>query len=96
MSKRTGYINTRIDPHIKKRAERILTKLGIKSGDVINALYRQIILHKGVPFDLSLPENGNGTETIKDQYSIWDLGKNPVEPDDGITDSSVNHNKYLY
>lgn len=96
MAKKTGYVNARIDPQTKERAEKILKKLGIKSTDVINALYRQIIMRKGIPFELSIPDNGNDSAIIKDQYSIWDLGKNPVDSDDGITDGSVNHDKYIY
>ena len=31
---------------------------------------------------------------IKKTYSIWDLGKNPVDCD--VKDGAVNHDKYLY
>jgi virulence-associated protein VagC len=31
---------------------------------------------------------------IKKTYSIWDLGKNPVECN--VKDGAVNHDKYLY
>jgi virulence-associated protein VagC len=31
---------------------------------------------------------------IKKTYSIWDLGKNPVECN--VNDGAVNHDKYLY
>ncbi len=42
-----------------------------------------------------IQENGKIIITsIKKTYSIWDLGKNPVECD--VEDGAVNHDCYLY
>lgn len=57
MASKTGYINARIDPAIKERAEKILQHLGVKPTQVINMLYHQIILRKGIPFDIEIAED---------------------------------------
>jgi len=36
-----------------KRAEKILSQLGMKPGDAFNMLLAQIELHKGLPFDVT-------------------------------------------
>ncbi|MGF1937535.1 MAG: hypothetical protein RM347_024630 [Nostoc sp. ChiQUE02] len=42
-----------------------------------------------------IQENGKIIITsIKQTSSIWDLGSNPVECD--VTDSAINHDRYLY
>jgi hypothetical protein len=33
-------------------------------------------------------------DELSDPVSIWDLGKNPIKL--GLTDASVNHDKYIY
>lgn len=51
-------VNARIDLKIKTRAEAILSRLGIPRTVAIDAFYRQIIFHGGIPFPLSIPESG--------------------------------------
>ena len=47
----------RIEPNVKEQAESILDSLGIPASNAINMFYKQIILQKGIPFDLKLPVN---------------------------------------
>ncbi|PCJ16264.1 MAG: hypothetical protein COB02_16560 [Candidatus Cloacimonadota bacterium] len=54
---------------IKVQAEEILTKLGVTSSQVIDMLYRQIILKKGIPFEISLL-NETTLKAIKDEDGI--------------------------
>jgi DNA-damage-inducible protein J len=65
-------IQTRIDPNIKQQAKRILDTLGITMSEAIGAYLRQIVLRKGIPFELKIPneatmqaveqlESGKGT-----------------------------------
>lgn len=56
MSK-TGTIHARIDENIKGRAERILNLLGIKPSEAINLFYKQVILQKGIPFKVEIPND---------------------------------------
>jgi DNA-damage-inducible protein J len=68
----SATIQTRIDPNIKQQAKRILDTLGISMSEAIGVYLRQIVLHKGIPFELKIPneatvqaveqlESGKGT-----------------------------------
>lgn len=51
----TSAVYARIDTKLKEDAESILSQLGITPSGAIQMLYRQIILNRGLPFDLRLP-----------------------------------------
>ena len=51
----SATIQTRIDPDVKKQAKRILDTLGISMSEAIGAYLRQIVLRKGIPFELKIP-----------------------------------------
>ena len=53
---RTSNIYTRVEPEIKEQAEKILEQLGIPMSNAISIFLRQIVLHRGIPFDMTLPE----------------------------------------
>jgi DNA-damage-inducible protein J len=48
-------IHARIDPKLKKSAERIFTKIGISTTEAIRLFLKQVELHKGLPFPVSIP-----------------------------------------
>ena len=48
-------ISSRIDRDLKDQAEAILTELGIKSSQAISMFYSQIVKHRGIPFELKIP-----------------------------------------
>ncbi|MDR2888846.1 MAG: type II toxin-antitoxin system RelB/DinJ family antitoxin [Lachnospiraceae bacterium] len=52
---KTSSIYTRVEPEIKEQAERILTQLGIPVANAINLFLHQVVLRKGIPFEVSLP-----------------------------------------
>lgn len=52
----TSAVYARIDTQLKTNAEAILERLGITPSGAIQMLYSQIVLQKGIPFDLKLPE----------------------------------------
>lgn len=52
---KTANLYARIEPDVKEKAESILNSLGISASSAINMFYKQIILHRGIPFDLKLP-----------------------------------------
>ena len=54
MAAKTANVLARVEPEVKKQAEDILNQLGIPASVVINMLYKQIIIKKGVPFPISL------------------------------------------
>lgn len=54
MTQKSANIYARIEPDIKKQAEDILSSLGVSASSAINMFYKQIILKKGIPFDITL------------------------------------------
>lgn len=55
MAKKSANLYARIEPEIKEQAENILSILGIPVSNAINMFYKQIILNKGLPFDVKIP-----------------------------------------
>ena len=58
IKKATGKISviqTRVDPVLREKTDRILTKLGLSTSDAIRIFLEQVILHRGLPFDVKLP-----------------------------------------
>ncbi len=56
MAVKTANVIARVEPQIKEQAEQILSSLGISASNLINMLYRQVILTKSVPFPIELPK----------------------------------------
>lgn len=54
MATKTANVLARVEPEVKQQAEEIMSQLGIPVSVVINMLYKQIIMKKGIPFALSL------------------------------------------
>ena len=52
---RTANLYARIEPEVKEQAESILSALGIPVSNAINMFYKQIILQRGIPFEVKLP-----------------------------------------
>ena len=55
MALKTANLYARIEPDIKNQAESILSALGISVSNAINMFYKQIILQRGLPFEVKLP-----------------------------------------
>lgn len=55
MATKTANVMARVAPDIKAQAESVMEQLGIPASVVINALYKQIIMTKSIPFSLSIP-----------------------------------------
>ena len=52
---KTSNLYARIEPDVKEQAESILSALGIPVSNAINMFYKQIILQRGIPFEVKLP-----------------------------------------
>ena len=52
---RTANVFTRVDPETKEQAEAILNQLGIPMSNAIGMFLRQIVMQRGIPFDMKLP-----------------------------------------
>ena len=55
MATKSANLYARIEPDVKEKAENILSTLGIPASSAINMFYKQIILQKGLPFDVKIP-----------------------------------------
>jgi len=54
---RTSNIYARIEPELKEQAESVLDQLGIPMSNAIGLFLRQVVLQRGIPFDMKLPQN---------------------------------------
>lgn len=52
---KSANLYARIEPDLKEQAENILAALGIPASNAITMFYKQIILQKGLPFEVKLP-----------------------------------------
>jgi DNA-damage-inducible protein J len=48
-------VHARIDPRLKRSAERVFTKIGISTTEAIRLFLKQVELHKGLPFPVLIP-----------------------------------------
>jgi len=55
MATKTANVMARVEPSVKEQAEAIMEMLGIPTSVLINALYKQIIMTRSIPFSLSVP-----------------------------------------
>lgn len=63
---KTSNVIARVEPDIKAQAEDILSRLGLPVSVVINSLYRQIIMHNGLPFSMTIPAGVISRDTLSD------------------------------
>ena len=54
---RTSNVFARVEPNIKEQAEAVLDQLGIPMSNAIGMFLRQVVIHRGIPFEVKLPEN---------------------------------------
>ena len=57
MAAKSANLYVRIEPDVKEQAESILSALGIPASNAINMFYKQIILQRGLPFEVKLPSS---------------------------------------
>lgn len=57
MATKSANLYVRIEPDVKEKAESILSALGIPSSSAINMFYKQIILQRGLPFEVKIPSS---------------------------------------
>ena len=70
MATKTANLYARIEPELKEEAESILSALGVASSSAITMFYRQIVLHRGLPFDVSLPEPKTPNVTLMTEEQL--------------------------
>lgn len=54
---RTSNVFARVEPEIKEQAEKVLDQLGIPMSNAVGMFLRQVVLQRGIPFEMKLPQN---------------------------------------
>lgn len=52
---KSAMIHARLEPNLKEEAEAILEKLGLSMTAAMSIFCRQIVLRKGIPFNVEIP-----------------------------------------
>lgn len=53
---RTSNVFARVEPEVKEQAEQVLNRLGIPMSNAVGMFLRQIVLQRGIPFEIKLPQ----------------------------------------
>jgi DNA-damage-inducible protein J len=72
-----AFIRARTDAGLKQAVEDIFSQIGLSTTDAINLFFHQVQLHKGLPFEVKIPNQ----ETLQ---ALQDL-----ETGEGITVQSL-------
>ena len=71
---KTATIQSRVDPEIKRNAQKILSTLNISMSEAISIYLTQITLIKGIPFEIRIP-NKLTARTLKESENGKELHK---------------------
>ena len=52
---KTGMVRARVEPELKRRAEELFAELGLSTTEAITLFYRQVAIHRGLPFSVRIP-----------------------------------------
>ena len=85
MAAKTANVIARVDPEIKEQAEKIMEQLGISTSVLINMLYRQIILKKGIPFSVSLVNESKAVSDMSKEEFDAMIEKGYQQAEEGKT-----------
>ena len=84
---KSANLYVRIEPEIKEQAEKILSTLGIPASNAINMFYKQIILQRGLPFEVKIPDR------ISTDISMLKTDELHAELKKGYDDTKVGQTK---
>lgn len=63
----TAAVYVKVDASDKKMAENIMHSLGVTPSSLIQMLYKQVILKRAIPFDVSLPNKPIATGDMTEE-----------------------------
>jgi DNA-damage-inducible protein J len=76
-------IRTRIDPVDKADGEAVLSELGMTTSQALKLFWRQLILQRGLPFDVKVPN----AETVAALKEPRGTGKRYANANDMLADT---------
>jgi len=71
---KTAVVTARVEPELKKEAEKVLSLVGLTMSQAMILYLRQIVYQRGIPFELTAPKYGSGVETLKRLSGIVQSG----------------------
>ena len=69
---KTEMIRARVEPELKREAEQFFSALGLSATDAITLFYKQVTMHRGLPFDVRVP-NAETIEAMRQASDGEDL-----------------------
>ena len=72
---KTATIQTRVEPEIKQNAQKILKRLNISMSEAISIYLSQITLHKGIPFEIKIPNEltAKTLESVENERDLHEV-----------------------
>jgi DNA-damage-inducible protein J len=67
---KSAMVRARIEPGLKSKAEKYFDILGLSTTQAITLFFKQVELHRGLPFEINIPNN----ETIAAMKEIENGG----------------------
>lgn len=65
---KTEMIRARVEPELKQEAEELLRDLGLSVTEAITLFYKQLTMHRGLPFEVKIP-NADTVEALRQAQS---------------------------
>ena len=62
-------VHARIEPKLKKSAEKVFSELGLSTTEAIRLFLKQVELHNGLPFSIAVPNQAT-IEAMKEANDI--------------------------
>ena len=72
---KTDTLNIRIEPNLKREAEKTLDDLGMNVADAVTIFLKQVVLTESIPFEIKKPKYNQ--ETVEAIKEALDIIKNP-------------------
>lgn len=72
---KTDTLNIRIEPELKKEAEKTLDDLGMNVADAVTIFLKQVVLTESIPFNIKKPKYND--ETLEAIKEALEMIKNP-------------------
>ena len=69
---KTEMIRARVEPELKRQAEDLFSALGLSATEAITLFYKQVTMHRGLPFDVRMP-NAETMEALRQASEGEDL-----------------------
>ena len=61
---KSGMIRARVEEELKRQAEELFSELGLSATEAITLFYKQVTVHRGLPFDVRMP-NAETLEALR-------------------------------